>query len=291
MMIESLWRILKRDFLVNSIRPRLDYLVWIIIQKQIVTIHHTFSLKIVNRTQKLDWELEFVHEWHTKTGRGEPGSNSRRNRSENDNAEKLYLPLIENWTCGCPSYAKSRLILCKHLISRYCDSHPSLRVVFGAHDYFICRQSTAPYVQILLNTSHPFYGLAAPNTLSLPQQTLPITPNSPPQTTIIPQSQPQPQPASILTPTLPPVITISDSEEEAGEELEAAVVVENNDEEIEVEEIEAEEIEAEEIEEVEIEEVEVSDVWQAQVDSEARIARLQRVLDAECNIYRNILQP
>ncbi|KAI9243341.1 hypothetical protein BDA99DRAFT_449198, partial [Phascolomyces articulosus] len=30
MMIESQWRILKRDFLVNSIRPRLDYLVWII---------------------------------------------------------------------------------------------------------------------------------------------------------------------------------------------------------------------------------------------------------------------
>ena len=24
-------------------------------------------------------ELEFVREWHTKTGRGEPGSNSRRN--------------------------------------------------------------------------------------------------------------------------------------------------------------------------------------------------------------------
>ena len=99
--------------------------------------------------QKLDWELEFVREWHTKTGRGEPGSNSRRNRSENTNAEELYLPSIENWTCGCPSYAKSRFMLCKHLISRYRDSHPSLRVVFGAHDYFICRQSTAPYVQIL----------------------------------------------------------------------------------------------------------------------------------------------
>ena len=149
MMIESQWRILKRDFLVNSIRPRLDYLVWIIIQKQIVTIHHTFSIKIVNRMQKLDWELEFVREWHAKTGCGEPGSNSRRNRSENTNAEELYLPSIENWTCGCPSYAKSRFMLCKHLISRYRDSHPSLRVVFGAHDYFICRQSTAPYVQIL----------------------------------------------------------------------------------------------------------------------------------------------
>ncbi|KAG2217339.1 hypothetical protein INT45_009096 [Circinella minor] len=222
MMIESQWRIPKRDFLVNSIRPRLDYLVWIIIQKQIVTIYQTFSLKIVNRTQTLVWELEFVREWHTKTSRGEPGSNSRCNRSENDNAEELYLPSIENWT------------------------HPSLRVVFGAHDYFICRQSTVPYVQILPNTSYPFYGLAAPNTVSLPQQTLPITPNSPPQTTIIPQSQPQPQPqpASILTPMLPPVITISDSEEEAGEELEAAVVVENNDEEIEAEEIE-------EVEEVE----------------------------------------
>ena len=118
--------------------------------------------------------------------------------------------------------------------------------------------------------------MAAPNTVSLPQQTLPITPNSPPQTTIIPQ--PQPQPAAIPTPTLPPVITISDSEEESGEELEAAVVVENN----------GEEIEGEETEEVA---VEVSDVWQAQVDSEARIARLRRELDAEYNIYRNILQP
>ena len=34
MMIESQWRILKRDFLINNPRPRLDLLVWIIIHKQ-----------------------------------------------------------------------------------------------------------------------------------------------------------------------------------------------------------------------------------------------------------------
>ncbi|KAG2218674.1 hypothetical protein INT45_007843 [Circinella minor] len=72
-----------------------------------------------------------------------------------------------------------------------------------------------------------------------------------------------------VTPTLPTVITISDSEEEAGEELEAAAVVENNDEEI---------------------EAEVSDEWQTQIDAEAHIARLRRELDAEYNSYSSLLR-
>ena len=149
MMIESQWRILKRDFLVNSNRPRLDFLVWIIIQKQLVKVHHTFLLKVVNRIEKLSWELKFTREWHTKTGRNDLGSNSRGQRPENSNAEQLYRPSLDKWTCDCPSFAASRFMLCKHLISRYRNRNRSVPDVFGAHDYFICRQSVTPYVRLL----------------------------------------------------------------------------------------------------------------------------------------------
>ena len=73
MMIESQWRILKRDFLINNPRPRLDLLVWIIIHKQSRLVLHNFLLKIVNRAQTSDWELEFVRKWDTKSGRNDPG--------------------------------------------------------------------------------------------------------------------------------------------------------------------------------------------------------------------------
>ena len=149
MMSESQWRILKRNFLINSNRPRLDFLVWIIIQKQLVKVHHTFLLKVVYRTERLDWELKFTRGWHTKTGRSDPGSNSRGQRPENPNAEQLYRPSLDKWTCGCPSFATSRFMLCKHLISRYCNRNRSLHDVFGAHDYFICLQSVTPYVRLL----------------------------------------------------------------------------------------------------------------------------------------------
>ncbi|KAG2218667.1 hypothetical protein INT45_007836 [Circinella minor] len=112
MMIESQWRILKRDFLVNSIRPDVWIIWWSGLYHSEADSYYPSHVFIKNH-----WELDqFVREWHAKTGRGEPGFNSRRNRSENMNAEKLYSLSIENWTCGCPSYAKSRFMLCKHLI-------------------------------------------------------------------------------------------------------------------------------------------------------------------------------
>ena len=148
MMIESQWRILKRDVLINNPRPRLDLLVWIIIHEQSRLVLHNFLSKIVNRAQTLDWELEFVREWDTKSGRNDPGLTYMDNRPENPNAEQLCRPSLDDWTCGWPSFARSRFMLCKHLISRYRERKPSMRCVFGAHDYFISRQSIAPYIQI-----------------------------------------------------------------------------------------------------------------------------------------------
>ena len=141
MMIESQWRILKRDFLINNPRPRLDLLVWIIIHKQSRLVLHNFLLKIINRAQTLDWELEFVREWDTKSGRNDPGLGYMDNRPENPNATELYSPSLEHWTCGCPSFFESRFMLCKHLISRYRERNPSMQRVFGAHTYFISRYS------------------------------------------------------------------------------------------------------------------------------------------------------
>ncbi|KAG2214782.1 hypothetical protein INT45_011563 [Circinella minor] len=223
MMIESQWRILKRDFLINSNRPRLDFLVWIIIQKQLVKVHHNFMLKVVNRAEKLEWELEFVREWHVKTGHSDPGSNSRGTRAENPDADQLYLPSLENWTCGCPSFATSRFMLCKHLISRYRNSTPLLRNVFGAHDYFICRQSIAPY-----NHIYPF------SLVILPEGRLEV-----PQTTTRPTRLVSPQIRPITTPN-PPIpsspASVSNNEEEEEGEREDIIVNDQWQQQIEAEE-------------------------------------------------------
>ncbi|KAI9264338.1 hypothetical protein BDA99DRAFT_537050 [Phascolomyces articulosus] len=120
MMIESQRRILKRDFLINNSRPRLDLLVWIIIHRQSRLVIHNFAVKIINRAQVLDWELEFTQEWN-------PGLTHRDNRPENVDAEQLYSPSLDTWACGCTSFASSRFMLYKHLISRYHERHPSMR--------------------------------------------------------------------------------------------------------------------------------------------------------------------
>ncbi|KAG2216782.1 hypothetical protein INT45_009669 [Circinella minor] len=83
-------------------------------------------LKVVNRAEKLEWELEFVREWHVKTGRSDPGSNSRGTRAENPNADQLYLPSLENWTCGCPSFATSHFMLCKQVQLHCANSYESI---------------------------------------------------------------------------------------------------------------------------------------------------------------------
>ena len=62
MMAEPQSRIRKGYFFIKSNKPQYDFLVWIIIQKQLVKLYHSFLLKVANHVEKLDYELPFTHE-------------------------------------------------------------------------------------------------------------------------------------------------------------------------------------------------------------------------------------
>jgi hypothetical protein len=64
MMIESHWRVLKRNHLYLNNRPRLDYLVYVIIEKQSTDLLYDYEQKVVLRRDFFQWERDFQKEWH-----------------------------------------------------------------------------------------------------------------------------------------------------------------------------------------------------------------------------------
>ena len=141
MMIEAQWRVLKTNFLKNCPRPRLDLLIWIIVNQQLPIIEANFYLKIKNRRQALDWQKDFAREW-------KKANKSARTHLERANADQWYIPSLRNWTCGCPSFADSNFMLCKNLVKRFNDDRGTTRD-FSALQRNIVRQDVAPYVNIL----------------------------------------------------------------------------------------------------------------------------------------------
>ncbi|CAG8612166.1 4512_t:CDS:2, partial [Scutellospora calospora] len=50
------------------------------------------------------WRKEFKHEW-------------RKLEKKTSNTKELYSTNLDQWTCTCLSYMKSRFFLCKHLVN------------------------------------------------------------------------------------------------------------------------------------------------------------------------------
>ncbi|ORX61368.1 hypothetical protein DM01DRAFT_1404181 [Hesseltinella vesiculosa] len=107
MMIEAHWRVLKRVHLHHINRPRLDYLVYIIISRQCGRLIRSFNQKIATRQVLPEWEGQFRNEWKDLMSR--PVQNNRY---------ALYQTDPASWVCGCPYFIHSRFLLCKHLVHR-----------------------------------------------------------------------------------------------------------------------------------------------------------------------------
>lgn len=141
MMIEAHWRVLKREFLLPFPRPRLDLLVWVITHQLLLMSRAKFDLKIINRRVPLEWEMEFCRAWKSLTRKIAASS-------ESADADQRYLPSLEKWTCGCPSFGKSRFMLCRHLVQRCNDNVRRRSSLFHAFQVYINRKDTRPYVAI-----------------------------------------------------------------------------------------------------------------------------------------------
>lgn len=62
-MIESHWRVLRRNHLYLNNRSRLDYLVYVIIQKQCTDLLYDYEQKVVFRRDIYQCERDFQKEW------------------------------------------------------------------------------------------------------------------------------------------------------------------------------------------------------------------------------------
>jgi len=100
MFIEGHWRTIKRDFLYKFFRPRMDLVVYILMEK--VVAHQERKLQqIYSGVERPEWIKSFKSEW--KKLSGQPINHT-------------YITNLDQWICGCPYYLTSRFNICKHLI-------------------------------------------------------------------------------------------------------------------------------------------------------------------------------
>jgi hypothetical protein len=124
------WRQIKHDFLHHFHRPRLDLLVWILVEKLAPSYYRKLDqmLNDTGRYRELScWRKPFKHEWKklTKTPITMP-------------LNAKYRPDPKTWVCTCPYFVKSRFLLCKHLV----QSVPPMPPIFFLE---VKRNRTTPF--------------------------------------------------------------------------------------------------------------------------------------------------
>jgi len=106
MFVERHWKVLKRDFLYKFFRPRLDLLVYTLLEKLIPLQQRKFYQQLSGR-ETLDWKKSIKSEWKKLA----------QKQSEIDDNSNKYSTSIENWVCGCPYFLTNRFMVCKHLVN------------------------------------------------------------------------------------------------------------------------------------------------------------------------------
>lgn len=116
MIVESHWRKLKHSYLRNMNRPRLDIVVWILLNRTIPDAYHRASKLLVGGidtySSAAGWRSQFKQSWKEEA-----------DKSVNMDRLEEYSTDPVSWICGCKAFLQSRFLLCKHLV-HCCD--PSL---------------------------------------------------------------------------------------------------------------------------------------------------------------------
>lgn len=110
MIMESHWRRIKEDFLHHFHTPRVDLLVWIIINKLAPCYYRRLEVLMTDtgRYRELSsWRKPFKKLWRDM---------ETRLTAETDVIDSRYRPNVSRWTCTCPAFVLGRFLICKHLI-------------------------------------------------------------------------------------------------------------------------------------------------------------------------------
>lgn len=108
--VENFWRQLKHNYLHHVARPRLDHLVWILINK--VTPEYFARAEFLQDTHRMGrpkelstYQKYFKTAWQKLAKAAIPESSGQ-----------IYETSVSNWTCTCGQQKYDRHHLCKHLV-------------------------------------------------------------------------------------------------------------------------------------------------------------------------------
>jgi len=142
MIVESVWKVLKRKDLAMFNRPRLDWVTHVVLTKIIPRVQsHLAHLRgdcRKGRPQALaEWQKDLKHDWvdmsrvdehrslekELEWRRKPLNTKGRAERLADIESERLrprgeYHTSTKKWTCSCPAYLISRFLLCKHLVRK-----------------------------------------------------------------------------------------------------------------------------------------------------------------------------
>ena len=125
------WEKIKEEFLHHFSNPRVDLLVWILVEKLAPEYYQRIE-HIMNPISRFrdrhSWRKAFKQEWKRC---------EKKPTSLEINADR-YRPDPHHWVCTCPQMAKSRFLICKHLVQ---SVHPVPPVFFLQ----VTRQRKAPF--------------------------------------------------------------------------------------------------------------------------------------------------
>jgi hypothetical protein len=163
MIVESLWRTVKRKYLIDFNKPRLDLALYLILKNCLPGVslslqHHRGTFRPGRADVTANWQKDFRREW-LDMGQTDEERRAARLRDPaaliptsiqlfNGVQPARWLTNLEDWTCSCPAYSLSRLLMCKHLVrlanARLNDS-PKTDLVFFTR---LRRYHQAPYYRI-----------------------------------------------------------------------------------------------------------------------------------------------
>ena len=172
MVVENLWKHLKRRDLAQYNRPRLDLVTHLVISSVLprvqLTIDSVLERRRIGRAKALTpWQTEFKRQW-IDMGRSDEErlvqkelAIRRSDLKGIERAERLaqiaeeekrnpgtHHTSIDKWTCSCPSYLTSRFLLCKHLVRQAnisLSNKPCTDLRFFSK---LCRARHAPFYSI-----------------------------------------------------------------------------------------------------------------------------------------------
>jgi hypothetical protein len=140
MIVESMWKHIKRRDLAQFNRPRLDLVLYLIIigllPRVLQTLAYVRGLRRVGRPKALaGWQVDFKAAWidmsrtdehrvvekqlkWLRTPRNTKGREEHLQLLEEEEARDrgTYITDIENWVCSCRGFPKNRFLICKHLV-------------------------------------------------------------------------------------------------------------------------------------------------------------------------------